>query len=457
MKTKLAFITMLGLAFSALSQPIQRNSVTIVPMGQPFTGSTWSNTVFAGLNNFRGPTQLTNPVNTVIGSNMTANTFTVTRNSYFGDGIHAYKGIYSVPTNSSIPFYAWSGMGTSLYSYVIADPDNDGGYVFTVDTNGVVNATGYLLNGSPFSGGGGAGVSTNGMWRGVITNSAEAQIPFLTNAAGFVEFLQLYTNTTDRVFAFNVTNGTGNSVSSGYAHAGNLISLTTNVPNFTFWRSSNPLNIANTNSASTTMTNPAAAWWATAVTNAGGPTLIASDDFNRSDSSSLGANYTELIVGGNSHAMEIFTDVGFVGHARGQISVLTADMWSGAGSFNANQSSKVQVKNLSSGLRYIQAYVRMSGTVGSLNGYAASTDGASGSTHTEILKFTAGAQSTLKIVTATFADDDIFECQASGTTISLWKNGVQIDSITDSSFSSGNPGLGAYGQGVAETWQGWNL
>jgi len=97
----------------------------------------------------------------------------------------------------------------------------------------------------------------------------------------------------------------------------------------------------------------------------GGSTIVASDNFNRADSSDLGANWTiaedDIEVSSNTAA-------------RNEDSFAVA-YWS-ANVFNNNQYSKAQVVTVSSTPQAIvEICCRRSGSTGSLNGYSVWTDG----------------------------------------------------------------------------------
>ena len=88
--------------------------------------------------------------------------------------------------------------------------------------------------------------------------------------------------------------------------------------------------------------------------------------------------------------------------------------------------------------------VRASGTGdGIYRNYLFYTDGAAGSGHTEVAKNINGSQTTIRSFATTFAAGDIIKISAVGTTITCYKNGVALGSITDSSLPSGSARLSA--------------
>lgn len=78
----------------------------------------------------------------------------------------------------------------------------------------------------------------------------------------------------------------------------------------------------------------------------------------------------------------------------------------------------------------------------------------------EIDKFAAGMKTNLKTVTVTINTNDVLKCMVSGSstsTITYWVNGVQIDTVSDSSspITTGQPGLFmSTTDGKFDDWQG---
>jgi uncharacterized protein YjdB len=107
----------------------------------------------------------------------------------------------------------------------------------------------------------------------------------------------------------------------------------------------------------------------------------------------------------------------------------------------------------------VQIIVRATGTGdGRYNNYLFYTDGLAGASHTEVAKNINGNQITFKSFPVTFAAGDIIKISAVGTTITCYKNGVSIGSITDSSLPGGAPGIGVYGSTVTvDDWEGGTL
>lgn len=168
----------------------------------------------------------------------------------------------------------------------------------------------------------------------------------------------------------------------------------------------------------------------------------ASDNFDRANETPLAspwANWTSAgaLLSGNK--------------ATAAAAVTAASLYN-SGTWSNDQEASGVVGNLGSTLRYACVGVR-AGTSSGGSGYVCFTDGDSGSGHTGIEKITNGTEIELKGVAATFTAGDTIGIRAVGTTISMWKNGTQIDSTTDSTYSSGNPGVWFYSQATIDDWQ----
>jgi len=130
--------------------------------------------------------------------------------------------------------------------------------------------------------------------------------------------------------------------------------------------------------------------------------------------------------------------------------------WS-ATSFANDQFSQARIAGgLAGGSQWVQITVRASGSGdGSYNNYLFYTDGVAGANHTEVAKNINGVQTALRSFPVTFAIGDIIRISVSGTTITCYKNGVPLGTVTDASLASGSPGVGVYGSAVTvDDWQG---
>lgn len=118
--------------------------------------------------------------------------------------------------------------------------------------------------------------------------------------------------------------------------------------------------------------------------------------------------------------------------------------WS-ADAFNANHYAQATVKGTAGGANS-GLMVRMSGSAGTTQGYLCA-GGANGDA--KIYKITSGT-SYSDLITATgvaFAAADVMRCEASGTTITMKKNGATITSVSNGDIASGSAGVYLYSSG----------
>ena len=128
-----------------------------------------------------------------------------------------------------------------------------------------------------------------------------------------------------------------------------------------------------------------------------------------------------------------------------------------ANTFGSDQYSQVRIAGgLANWTQAVQLCVRTTGTSESTyKGYAFFTDGLSGTGHSEVDKVVNGQWTTLRSFAQTFTTNDVVKLEAIGTTITVYKNGVSLGSVTDATFSSGSPGVGVYGNAaLIDDWQG---
>lgn len=172
----------------------------------------------------------------------------------------------------------------------------------------------------------------------------------------------------------------------------------------------------------------------------------ASDDFNRANAGTLGANWSILGSGGN---MEITSNSaqGFLNNA--------SDYYSGT-TFTSDQFSQA-TNTGTTGKAYLS--VRASGS----GGYACYWEMGweavivKFSTALDIGGFTYLGLGAADRSSGDFiANGDVVRCEVVGSTINFKRNGTTILSRTDSTFTSGSPGLGAYYLGF-DNWSGGNI
>ena len=179
---------------------------------------------------------------------------------------------------------------------------------------------------------------------------------------------------------------------------------------------------------------------------------VASDDFNRTSASTLGANWTNDIgtfgVGSNATAYAATPGVG---------SQVLAH-WS-ANSFNNRQYSEVKLATISTTWQGSGPAIRAS-AAGGYVAYAHETNKLS------LMKLVAGSAGSVLCSTdtspATVAAGDVIRIEADGTTITVKRTSgtpATLITCTDSSYSTGAAGVGAYDNlhGDLDDWTGGNL
>lgn len=161
--------------------------------------------------------------------------------------------------------------------------------------------------------------------------------------------------------------------------------------------------------------------------------MSVSDNFNRADAATLGANWTNDQGSGfgiSSNQAQPKTAANY-GSA----------FWS-ANSFNNDHSSEF---TCASANLYPAVGVRMSS--GS-NWYAYFA-------HREVQKAVGGSVTLMGTFTNTFGSGDVAKLTATGTTLEGFKNGASQGTLTDASLSTGAPGLVAYDNAtLMDDWTG---
>jgi uncharacterized protein YjdB len=131
-----------------------------------------------------------------------------------------------------------------------------------------------------------------------------------------------------------------------------------------------------------------------------------------------------------------------------------------ADTISNDQYSQVRIAGgLASLTQYVEITVRATGAGdASYKSYVFYSDGVAGSSHTEVAKIINGAWTTLRNFSTSFAVGDVMKIGVVGTTITCYKNGVSIGTVTDASLTSGSPGVGVYGNIVTvDDWQGGGI
>jgi hypothetical protein len=110
------------------------------------------------------------------------------------------------------------------------------------------------------------------------------------------------------------------------------------------------------------------------------------------------------------------------------------------------------------GSAYVYIICRATGQDATQTYYWCWTDGSGGDNH--LFKTVNNAGTDLQNIGATYAVNDLFYIEASGTTIKVEKNGVQTGTNqTDSSISSGAAGIGGLLNvtSLQTNWEGGNI
>jgi len=138
----------------------------------------------------------------------------------------------------------------------------------------------------------------------------------------------------------------------------------------------------------------------------------------------------------------------------GTAAVVTGDMWT-ASSFGGDQYSEVQVTSTQlTGAQWVGPAVRVQN--GGQDGYVGLYSWNSGSPELQLFKRSGGSWTQLgsSYSIAPLTAGTKLRLMALGNSISFMENGVQRIGITDSSFSSGAPGIMAFDSATADNWSG---
>lgn len=167
-----------------------------------------------------------------------------------------------------------------------------------------------------------------------------------------------------------------------------------------------------------------------------------SDNFNRTDWPTLGAWWTHQ---GGTPSYAIVNN-----RAVGTGTNFDCSFWNQE-VVDDDQFSEATIGFVADTNNATRVSVRASGTSSLFNAYFLSTDGLSGSGHTFIGKFIAGALTTLQAISTTFAPGDVMRLEVEGNTLRAYKNGVQVgtDQASGSELTTGQPGQCFYGAGSA--------
>ena len=171
------------------------------------------------------------------------------------------------------------------------------------------------------------------------------------------------------------------------------------------------------------------------------------DNFNRANGA-IGSNWT-VTQNGLNVASNVIQGTTSGNH--------NTAYWSAAGAslFSPAQFAQATITALNTTNDFPGVTVLWSGTGGTTQGYMCIEN----STNIYIQKMTAGVGSVLTSTTSTGAIGDVLRLEAApGGVLTCYKNGVSTLTTTDTSYTTGSPGIDIYGAVAAEkNWSGGNL
>jgi hypothetical protein len=153
-----------------------------------------------------------------------------------------------------------------------------------------------------------------------------------------------------------------------------------------------------------------------------------SDDFNRADGT-LGSNWTTV----SGFAAPAVTSNQA---AAGSVALCLAAVATGTASFAANHSATATITALGD-FDYGGPAVRLDAAGGT--GYAIKVDGRSNANST-LIRLSGGGSTNIG-GTYAVAANDVLKLEATGTSLLYYKNGTLIDTVVDTTYSTGQPGL----------------
>jgi hypothetical protein len=194
------------------------------------------------------------------------------------------------------------------------------------------------------------------------------------------------------------------------------------------------------------------------LTIGGQAASIASDNFNRGDGA-IGSNWADQ----KTDSWPIVANMLSIANnaAVGVPSDFVCSSWnSGTNAFGSNQASQATIVALGpSDALFVT--VRSSGTsvAGNFSTYLLAAD-APGSPYSTLDKIVNGTQShLLNLNSVSWAPGDVVRLSVVGQTLSAYKNGVLIGTVTDTDLSSGQPGACIYdgtSDGITTSFDSWS-
>jgi hypothetical protein len=173
------------------------------------------------------------------------------------------------------------------------------------------------------------------------------------------------------------------------------------------------------------------------------------DNFTRVDSASLGANYVANMGTGLAIVSNLCRNP-----AGAQFE---GNTWI-ANSFDNDQYAEITLGAGYGTTLYAIPAVRVSGaSVATLNGYLWDMEGTVNPGASRILKFVNGAATDIVFVPLVAAAGDVMRLQVIGSTITAFKNGVQVATFDDTSLASGSVAIAMYGNASVSKLVGGNI
>lgn len=179
--------------------------------------------------------------------------------------------------------------------------------------------------------------------------------------------------------------------------------------------------------------------------------LPATEDFAGA-SGVLGASWTQQATTGR-----VGRDGSGAGTLTTTVAIDTLARWN-ADAFGNDQYAKFTIKALTTDTAYCELQVRASADTGdsAFDGYYSYMDGSSTLDHCGVGVFVNGTFNAVFSLSQAISVNDVMQLEASGSTITLKRNGSTIGSTTDSTRSSGSAGCGGYwGSAAAPKWDDW--
>lgn len=169
--------------------------------------------------------------------------------------------------------------------------------------------------------------------------------------------------------------------------------------------------------------------------------LPATDNFNRADAGTLGANWTKITSE---------NDIGITSNRASNKSTgpINGDYWN-ADTFAGDQKSEAEVVKFGGG-NDIELSVRVRVDNAAQNYYAGGrNDFINPNDRRRIWKITGGTRSSIAFQATALALNDVIRLEIVGTTLEIFYNGTSEFTGTDVSFASGSAGIGVRSAGGA--------